>query len=208
MDGKHEESVLQDLDAQLQRVGGSELGPRTVVCGSDKMDYAVISFAQPGSATTLVERTRASPLVLGGHQLHVQAGGWKAIVGLVAAQEVLTRHFVSCPNPRPCRGLIYLGLKSGAGAEEVGAATVHCRRCDYAFCGACRLADHSPVPCKVLRDWEGEGGSSLQSRDDLETKKLVYDITKKCPKCATAIEKNGEGPPCACWGREGEGSGQ
>lgn len=56
------------------------------------------------------------------------------------------------------------------------------------------MGDHSPVPCKALLDWEGEGGSSIQSKEDLDTKKLMYEITKKCPKCSSPIEKNGTAP--------------
>jgi hypothetical protein len=104
---------------------------------------------------------------------------------------VLAQQFVSCANPVPCRGKIYVGLSSRLSAEG-GSFTVHCRRCEHTFCSSCKLGDHTPVPCSVLRDWEAEGGSSIQSREDLETKKLLYDLTKRCPKCGTHIEKDGE----------------
>lgn len=53
------------------------------------------------------------------------------------------------------------------------------------FCFNCVKDPHSPLPCKLLPEWmekcEGEG----------ESIKYITANTKNCPKCHSAVEKNG-----------------
>lgn len=62
--------------------------------------------------------------------------------------------------------------------------TVECN-CGYRFCFGCGLADHQPCACALVKLW-------LQKcRDDSETANWISAHTKDCPKCQSAIEKNG-----------------
>jgi hypothetical protein len=185
--------VVAQLEAEVRRVAGPSLvgslrdpseGP-FIETGTDKLDYAVLTFRSQEASREFEIRSRADPVRLGSHALHVQAGGRKAIVEFVAAQQFLDKHFVKCRNPAQCRGMIYVGL-----GGQARAGSLHCRRCEYTFCNGCRTADHSPAPCRLIRTWEEEGGSSLESQEDLATKHAIYQITKKCPKCGEPIEKN------------------
>lgn len=62
--------------------------------------------------------------------------------------------------------------------------TVECN-CGHRFCFACGIADHQPCVCALVKKW-------LQKcRDDSETANWISIHTKDCPKCQSAIEKNG-----------------
>lgn len=70
------------------------------------------------------------------------------------------------------------------------------------------------MPCHLLLEWERAGGAALLSQEDLESRRLVYETTRRCPRCGTKIERNGgclhmtcrtEGGTkgCGCVGRVG-----
>lgn len=85
---------MADLEGEVRRIAGEDLvaqfrdeeeGPYLEL-GQDRMDYAVLSFKTKEASATFLRRCRLSPLMLGGHVLHVEAGGWKAILRFLAAQ--------------------------------------------------------------------------------------------------------------------------
>ncbi|KAI8607651.1 hypothetical protein BC830DRAFT_1072774, partial [Chytriomyces sp. MP71] len=53
------------------------------------------------------------------------------------------------------------------------------------FCFGCSLADHRPTPCGLIKLW------LRKCADDSETSNWICANTKECPRCQTAIEKNG-----------------
>ena len=57
--------------------------------------------------------------------------------------------------------------------------------CGERFCFSCGEADHRPCSCDNLAQW------IVKCRDDSETFNWLVSHTKACPKCHTAIEKNG-----------------
>ena len=57
--------------------------------------------------------------------------------------------------------------------------------CGERFCFSCGEADHRPCSCENLAQW------IVKCRDDSETFNWLVSHTKACPKCHTAIEKNG-----------------
>lgn len=62
--------------------------------------------------------------------------------------------------------------------------TVVCR-CGFRFCHGCGLADHQPAVCSLVKLW------LKKCQDDSETANWITSNTKECPKCLSAIEKNG-----------------
>ena len=57
--------------------------------------------------------------------------------------------------------------------------------CGYEFCFPCGSQLHEPVDCDLLTKW------FKKCEDDSETSNWINAKTKPCPKCQTAIEKNG-----------------
>eukprot|EP01116_Phalansterium_solitarium_P024472 TRINITY_DN8991_c0_g1_i2.p1 TRINITY_DN8991_c0_g1~~TRINITY_DN8991_c0_g1_i2.p1 ORF type:complete len:624 (-),score=203.46 TRINITY_DN8991_c0_g1_i2:146-1888(-) len=57
--------------------------------------------------------------------------------------------------------------------------------CGFKFCFRCNDEAHAPVPCFRLKDWV------KRCKEDGETKNWIVANTKDCPKCQSAIEKNG-----------------
>ncbi|CAJ0573899.1 unnamed protein product, partial [Mesorhabditis spiculigera] len=57
--------------------------------------------------------------------------------------------------------------------------------CNHLWCFCCGESWHRPVDCRVLRNW------LKRSSSDSETNTWKRVHTRDCPKCHTAIEKNG-----------------
>ena len=57
--------------------------------------------------------------------------------------------------------------------------------CGSRWCFTCQQDDHAPASCDELQRWQAK------CRDDSETYNWLVSNTKACPKCFTAIEKNG-----------------
>lgn len=57
--------------------------------------------------------------------------------------------------------------------------------CGHEYCFQCLQPWHAPVGCALLKIW------LKQCSDDSETYNWINAFTKDCPKCKTAIEKNG-----------------
>ncbi|ORY45994.1 IBR-domain-containing protein [Rhizoclosmatium globosum] len=62
--------------------------------------------------------------------------------------------------------------------------TVSCS-CGHSFCFSCSLPAHQPAPCGLIKLW------LTKCADDSETANWICANTKDCPKCSSAIEKNG-----------------
>jgi hypothetical protein len=75
--------------------------------------------------------------------------------------------------------------------SDTATAALQCRRCEGRYCAVCQLPSHSPAPCRLLLEWERAGGAALLSQEDLESRRLVYETTRRCPRCGTKIERNG-----------------
>jgi len=69
-------------------------------------------------------------------------------------------------------------------ADMITGTFVKCS-CGYRFCFACYREAHAPVACDQVKLWE------KKCQDDSETMHWKYANTKDCPKCETAVEKNG-----------------
>ncbi|KAF1764407.1 hypothetical protein GCK72_004355 [Caenorhabditis remanei] len=69
--------------------------------------------------------------------------------------------------------------------------------CGTRFCFSCGQNPHEPVTCALLKIWskkclkEQDNISGAEYSSDKETLHWVLSNTKDCPKCNTAIEKNG-----------------
>ncbi|XP_003385002.1 PREDICTED: potential E3 ubiquitin-protein ligase ariadne-2-like [Amphimedon queenslandica] len=62
---------------------------------------------------------------------------------------------------------------------------IQCTHCNLATCFQCGEEYHSPTDCESFKNW------LLKCRDDSETAHYITSNTKDCPKCSSAIEKNG-----------------
>lgn len=62
--------------------------------------------------------------------------------------------------------------------------TIECN-CGTRFCWECGRVDHAPLSCNNLKKWD------RISNLDLSIEGWLSRHTQKCPKCKTAIEKNG-----------------
>jgi ariadne-1 len=80
-----------------------------------------------------------------------------------------------CPRP---------GCSNAVKCSSAGQMDMRCS-CGYLFCFQCNREAHAPASCEELTKW------IKQSTDDGETVKWIQVNTKDCPKCQTAIEKNG-----------------
>lgn len=56
---------------------------------------------------------------------------------------------------------------------------------DHEFCYLCQYENHSPCPCFIVKAW------IKKCEDDSETAHWIEANTHECPKCSSAIEKNG-----------------
>jgi len=57
--------------------------------------------------------------------------------------------------------------------------------CGFRFCFTCHDEAHAPATCEQNKLW------MAKCRDDSETHHWIYANTQDCPKCKSAIEKNG-----------------
>jgi len=97
------------------------------------------------------------------------------------------RHFVSvephckwCPYPG-CENIMWVDVLATVDP-------VTCSACHHTYCFNCSdpdIGDHRPCLCDVVKKW-------MEKATD-EQENIVWMIanTKRCPKCNTAIEKNG-----------------
>ncbi|PIC49586.1 hypothetical protein B9Z55_008139 [Caenorhabditis nigoni] len=68
--------------------------------------------------------------------------------------------------------------------------------CGTKFCSSCGSAPHDPATCRHVKIWnrkaeKEKATSSVGFSTDKDTFKWILSNTKDCPKCMTAIEKNG-----------------
>ncbi|KAI8147405.1 hypothetical protein BJV82DRAFT_595364 [Fennellomyces sp. T-0311] len=86
-----------------------------------------------------------------------------------------------CPSP-DCEYAIECHIPGVSLTATV--PTVECGE-GHKFCFGCSLPDHQPAVCSLVKKW-------LQKcKDDSETANWISAHTKDCPKCQSAIEKNG-----------------
>lgn len=57
--------------------------------------------------------------------------------------------------------------------------------CGFKFCFKCNGEAHAPASCTMMKAW------TKKCQDDSETSNWISTNTKDCPKCKSAIEKNG-----------------
>ncbi|ORY95727.1 putative ariadne-1 protein-like protein [Syncephalastrum racemosum] len=69
-------------------------------------------------------------------------------------------------------------------ALDVVPPAVQCS-CGHRFCFGCDLPDHQPTMCRLAKAW------LKKCEDDSETANWITTHTKDCPRCSSAIEKNG-----------------
>jgi ariadne-1 len=70
--------------------------------------------------------------------------------------------------------------------RDAGCQQVDCEEeCGASYCFECGYEWHAPMTCELMRRWQ------KQCADDSETYNWIHAYTKDCPKCRTAIEKNG-----------------
>lgn len=176
--------------------------PYEVVVASDEdeeggaigLGFAVLGFQDPCHVQAVLALHHSTkPLVLHGAPVHVERGGWLSAGYLRSAHKLLMLQYRSCQN-KACGALVFVGKTS--------LGTVECRRCSEAMCLKCSAGDHRPAPCEAVRNWENEGGATATSKEDLETRRMIYHKTKPCPKCQVPISKNGgntkDHPPPSC----------
>jgi len=80
-----------------------------------------------------------------------------------------------CPAP---------GCGNAINVLDVVKGTIACS-CGFRFCFTCRDEAHTPATCDQNKLW------MAKCRDDSETSHWIYANTQDCPKCKSAIEKNG-----------------
>eukprot|EP01027_Heterolobosea_sp_BB2_P022237 GEZU01032728.1.p1 GENE.GEZU01032728.1~~GEZU01032728.1.p1 ORF type:complete len:506 (-),score=183.84 GEZU01032728.1:127-1644(-) len=84
-------------------------------------------------------------------------------------------HIKWCPAPN-CGRAVY--------CPELTTVVVKCD-CNNKFCFKCGYEAHAPASCALLKEW------LKKEKDESETATWLTANTKVCPKCNTAIEKNG-----------------
>eukprot|EP01120_Amphizonella_sp_Union-15-10_P002490 TRINITY_DN1273_c0_g1_i4.p1 TRINITY_DN1273_c0_g1~~TRINITY_DN1273_c0_g1_i4.p1 ORF type:complete len:614 (+),score=95.91 TRINITY_DN1273_c0_g1_i4:141-1982(+) len=80
-----------------------------------------------------------------------------------------------CPSVR-CKNILR--------SDSIHAKLVVCS-CGFKFCFVCGDEAHVPATCVMMKEW------IKKSKDDSETFNWLNVNTKDCPKCQSAIEKNG-----------------
>ena len=76
-----------------------------------------------------------------------------------------------------------------------------CGECGFSFCTECRKGWHGLAPCANLaqrwRDADEEGREALRKKygdkvmEEVQSSEWMSENTKPCPRCSTAVEKNG-----------------
>lgn len=84
-----------------------------------------------------------------------------------------------CPSPG-CSHAVKVNISN----QVFNAEPIKCK-CGHVFCFECGEQWHAPVICSILRLWISK------SVDDSESTKWILVNTKDCPKCNSAIQKNG-----------------
>eukprot|EP00051_Salpingoeca_urceolata_P027519 m.481836 g.481836 ORF g.481836 m.481836 type:complete len:517 (-) comp22339_c0_seq1:123-1673(-) len=92
------------------------------------------------------------------------------------------KHVVWCPSP---------GCDNAVRLPIVESRPVKCN-CGFNFCFGCGESAHEPIRCEMLKVW------LKKCADDSETSNWIAANTKECPKCRSAIEKNGGCNHMAC----------
>lgn len=107
---------------------------------------------------------------------------------LLRYQELIRQNYVAdqdfmtwCPAP-DCNCCIECQVRKSELENIV--PTVHCK-CGKSFCFGCGRDDHQPSICSLAKIW------ITKSEDESETANWMAANTNDCPKCETAIEKNG-----------------
>ncbi|KAJ2740660.1 hypothetical protein GGI20_005689 [Coemansia sp. BCRC 34301] len=88
--------------------------------------------------------------------------------------------FTWCPAPNCDIAIECLVPRS---AMDTVIPIVNCK-CGKAFCFGCKVDDHVPAPCQLVKKWQ------KKCEDDSETANWIKVNTKECPKCNAVIEKN------------------
>ncbi|KAJ3291742.1 hypothetical protein HDU79_002087 [Rhizoclosmatium sp. JEL0117] len=103
--------------------------------------------------------------------------------------DLVIKHHISenpslrfCPSPKGCDLVIEYRIPTSLAKELSPLVTCDC---GHSFCFGCSLPDHRPAPCPVVKLW------LKKCKDDSETANWIHANTKDCPKCDSAIEKNG-----------------
>eukprot|EP01111_Echinosteliopsis_oligospora_P005800 TRINITY_DN1948_c0_g1_i1.p1 TRINITY_DN1948_c0_g1~~TRINITY_DN1948_c0_g1_i1.p1 ORF type:complete len:560 (+),score=110.51 TRINITY_DN1948_c0_g1_i1:175-1854(+) len=81
-----------------------------------------------------------------------------------------------CPTPG-CNNAISFDQSSESNIVECS--------CGYRFCFRCHREAHAPANCDHMKTWE------QKCQDDSETFNWKSVNCRECPKCSTAVEKNG-----------------
>jgi hypothetical protein len=77
-DPAQEAKAQGELLTEVKRIWGKDVGIMpSVKRGTDRMDYAVLTFESQHTANTFAAKCRDQPMSMGGERLNVQAGGWK-----------------------------------------------------------------------------------------------------------------------------------
>ncbi|KAJ2161345.1 hypothetical protein GGF46_001523 [Coemansia sp. RSA 552] len=208
------EAFLTDKDRALAAAGLSEAAPPPRLESGDASFECGICFCGGEDEGFLrlwcghrfcdtCYRTYISGKVLEGESWRIRCAAprCKALVGLEAArallrgtqeldryEENLTRSFVNdlstfswCPAPN-CEYAIECQVPKSAWVTTIPIVTC---RCGKVFCFGCKLDDHIPVPCDMVKLW------MQKCKDDSETSNWIKANTKECIKCKSTIEKNG-----------------
>ncbi|KAI8833250.1 hypothetical protein BJ741DRAFT_566321 [Chytriomyces cf. hyalinus JEL632] len=88
-----------------------------------------------------------------------------------------------CPAP-DCENAVECNTVNTTKKLDFLVPAVSCE-CGTRFCFGCAQPDHRPIPCGLVQLWH------KKCSDDSETINWLCINTKPCPKCDTAIEKNG-----------------
>lgn len=109
---------------------------------------------------------------------------------LLQSSEILTKYLrfslaeyvQSHPQLRWCPGADCSTVFS---VKDPQAKQVTCSQCNTSCCFKCADPYHCPTDCEAIKTW------LIKCQNDSETANYIKANTKDCPKCHTAIEKNG-----------------